>query len=140
MALRCAEGTIEVDAIAEWISDRVLPLGETLFIAPYALLLRRMSRQALCPHCDMKVQWKSLLNQCGSCGKTYQVRLRVFIVASGYAASEPLQVAASEAIAPVADGELKFLQTKQEEINVSNESAKKLLRSRGLDPSQFLPA
>ena len=139
MAIRCAEGKIEVNEIATWMSDHVLPIEETLFIAPYSMFLKRMSRTALCPYCEQKVRWKSLLNRCETCGRVYQVRMRSFMLASGYTADKAAEVAASDATAPIADGEeSETLRERQKAIDSANEDAAKRIRALGLDPTEYM--
>lgn len=141
VAIRCAQGSIELDEIATWMSDHVLPIEETLFIAPYAMFLKRMSRTVLCPYCEHKVRWRSLTNTCGACGETYQVRLRSFMVASRFSAETPAEVAASDATAPIAAGEeSENLRERQRAIDLANEDAAKRLREQGLDPSDYMLA
>lgn len=139
IAIRCAKGEMEVDEIATWMSDHVLPIEETLFIAPYTMFLKRMARVVLCPSCGEKVRWKSLLNKCESCGRNYQVRLRSFMLASRYAGGSAGDVAASDAIAPVAEGEeSETLQLRQAALDFANADAANRLREQGLDPSDYM--
>ncbi len=139
VAIRCAEGKIELDEIAAWMSDHVLPIEETLFVAPYTMFLKRMSRTVLCPYCESSVRWKSLTNRCEACGAMYQVRLRSFMLASRYAADKALEMAASEYTAPIAKGEeTEALKERQKAIDLANEDAFRRLRAQGLAPSDYM--